>query len=316
VALGPAVGPAVGGLLLEVASWRWLLWINMPIGIATLLAARVLVPAGLRNAGRLLDRTGLAPLGLGLPLLVYGATDIGATGPTAITVFAVVAGAALATGFVVGALRASALLVLRLLRRQTFAAATASAGLTGANMYHGLLLLPLYFQLAAGRDTAETGLLLLAMGLGSAVALPAAGTLTDRHGDGPVTLAGAGLPVVTTVPCLLPGAFLSPGTLSAAALVLVLVARGTGMALAQMPAMTAAHASVAADEMGDAATPVNIVQRLGGAIGAVGVVVTLARTGGGASTYGRAFALLAAVSILTLVSAAILRCRTRTRPWT
>ena len=88
------------------------------------------------------------------------------------------------------------------------------------------------------------------------------------------------------------------------------------MALAQMPAMTAAYGSVAADEMGDAATLVNIVQRVGGALGAVGVVVTLARAGGGASAYGWAFALLAAVSILTLVSAAILRRHTRTRPGT
>jgi len=177
-------------------------------------------------------------------------------------VLAVVVGALLATGFVLGALRTSAPLVdLRLLRRKTFAAATATAGLTGANMYGGLLLLPLYLQLAAGRDTAETGLLLLAMGLGSAVALPLAGTLTDRHGAGPVTLVGAGLLAVTTVPFLLPGAFLSPGTLSSTVLGLILVVRGTGMALAQMPAMTAAYGSVAADEMGDAATLVNIVQR-------------------------------------------------------
>ena len=315
VALGPALGPALGGLLLEVASWRWLFWINVPVGVAALLAARGLVPAGSRDAGRVLYRRGLALLGIGFPLLLYGATEIGAAGATAVTVLAVVAGALLTTGFVLGALRtANPLIDLRVLRGKTFAAATATAGLTGANMYGGLLLLPLYLQLAAGRDTAETGLLLLAMGLGSALVLPVAGTLTDRHGAGPVTLAGAGLLVVTTIPFLLPGAFLSPGTVSTTALVLVLVARGTGMALAQMPAMTAAYASVAADEMGDAATLVNIVQRLGGAIGAVGVVVTLARTGGGASAYGWAFALLAAVSILTLVSAAILRRHTRMRP--
>ena len=222
VALGPAVGPAVGGLLLEVASWRWLFWVNVPIGVAALIAARGLVPAGSRDAGRVLDGIGLALLGIGLPLLLYGATEIGASGVTAITVLAVVVGALLATGFVLGALRTSAPLVdLRLLRRKTFAAATATAGLTGANMYGGLLLLPLYLQLAAGRDTAETGLWLLAMGLGSAVALPLAGTLTDRYGAGSVTLAGAGLLAVTTVPFLLPGAFLSAGTLSSTVLVLV-----------------------------------------------------------------------------------------------
>jgi hypothetical protein len=56
--------------------------------------------------------------------------------------------------------------------------------------------------------------------------------------------------------------------------------------------MTAACASVAADEMGDATTLVNIVQRIGGAIGAVAVAVTLAHTGGGVGAYAWAFALL------------------------
>lgn len=172
-------------------------------------------------------------------------------------------------------------------------------------MYGGLLLLPLYFQLATGRDTTETGLLLLAMGLGSALALPLAGTLTDRHGPGPVTRTGAGLLLVTTVPSLL------PGMLATSALVPILVARGIGMALAQMPAMTAAYASVAAAEMGDAATLVNIVQRLGGAIAAIGVVLTLAQSGDGARAYLWAFALLAALSALALVSASGLRCDSR-----
>jgi MFS family permease len=69
VVLGPAVGPALGGLLLELTSWRWLFWINVPIGVAALLAARGLVLTGSRAAGRVLDRRGLAPLGIGLPLL-------------------------------------------------------------------------------------------------------------------------------------------------------------------------------------------------------------------------------------------------------
>jgi MFS family permease len=243
----------------------------------------------------------------------YGATEIGAAGANTVTTLALGAGAGLVAGFAFGALRAAAPLVdLRLLGRGTFATATVTAGLTGANMYGGLLLLPLYFQLASGQGIAETGLLLLAMGLGSALALPLAGTLTDRHGAGPVALAGAGLLVITTIPFLVPGAFLASGNLATAALVLILVARGVGLALAQMPAMTAAYASVAAGEMGDAATLVNIVQRIGGAIGAIGVVVTLARTGDDAGAYAPAFALLAAVSILTVASAASLRRHTRT----
>ncbi|MFZ7127684.1 MAG: hypothetical protein ACOWWM_16120, partial [Desulfobacterales bacterium] len=62
--------------------------------------------------------------------------------------------------------------------RKIFTAATITTGLTGANMYGGLLLAPLYLQLVAGRRPAETGVWLFVMGLDSALALPATGTLT------------------------------------------------------------------------------------------------------------------------------------------
>ncbi|GAA3726284.1 putative MFS family arabinose efflux permease [Spinactinospora alkalitolerans] len=163
----------------------------------------------------------------------------------------------------------------------------------------GLLLLPLYLQLAADRDGAQTGLLLLTMGLGSAGALYVGGALTDRHGAGPVVLVGAGLLVATTVPFL----FLS-GTPATPVLVALLVARGVGTAWAQTPAMTAAYASVTAERIGDATTLVNIVQRVGGAIGAAGLAAVLAQTGGtGPGAYTWAFAALTAVSALIPVSA-------------
>lgn len=83
--------------------------------------------------------------------------------------------------------------------------------------------------------------------------------------------------------------------------------------MAQMPAMTAAYASANAEQMGDATTLVNIAQRVGGAIGAAGLVIVLAQTRGTASsgTYTWAFAALAGISTLTLFSAAILRQRSR-----
>lgn len=304
VSLGPAVGPAVGGLLLEEATWRWLFWINVPIGIAALAAARRVVTGGARNTSRALDRHGLALLGIGLPLLLYGATETGSVGASAVPLLAVVAGAVLSVGFVRTAVRTDNPLVdLRLFRGRTFAAATATAGLTGANMYGGLLILPLYFLLIIETSTTQTGLLLLAMGLGTAVALPIGGALTDRYGAGTMARAGAGMLVVTTVP------FLVPGALPVPALAAVLVVRGVGMALAQLPAITAAYASVTADELGDATTLVNIVQRIGGAIGAGGLVIILAQAGGStnAAAYAWAFASLAVVSVLTLFSATALR---------
>ncbi|WP_021029192.1 DHA2 family efflux MFS transporter permease subunit [Litchfieldella anticariensis] len=307
IALGPAIGPAMGGLLLELGSWRWLFWINVPIGIAALIASRGLVPAGSTDTERPLDRKGFALLAIGLPLLLYGATEIGAAGATAVTVLSVIAGAVLAALFVLNALHTSTPLIdLRLLKRKTFAAATATAGLTGANMYGGLLLLPLYLQLPLGQDTTETGVMLLVMGLGSALALPVSGMLTDRFSAGPVIMMGASLLVITSIPFLLPTA---P---SDALLGLILFSRGVGVALAQMPAMAAAYASVTSNEMGDATTLVNIVQRIGGAIGAVCMVIMLTQdSSDNFSAYTWAFATLAIISSLPLILTVFLWQRPR-----
>jgi predicted MFS family arabinose efflux permease len=166
-------------------------------------------------------------------------------------------------------------------------------------MYGGLLLLPLYLQVIAARDTVETGFLLLAMGLGSALALPVGGALTDRFGAGRVTLAGALALLLSTLP------FLLPTPLPALWLAPLLVVRGIGMALGQMPAMTAAYAAAHKEEMGDAATLVNIVQRVGGAIGAVLIVVLLAHADG-AKGYFNAFVTLSIISALTMLLALVM----------
>ncbi|WP_164101861.1 DHA2 family efflux MFS transporter permease subunit [Candidatus Laterigemmans baculatus] len=306
ISLGPAVGPAVGGLLLEVVSWRWLFWINVPIGLAALAVARGLVPGGSSDSSRPLDRCGLVLLGIGLPLLLFGAAEVGSAGATLLPATAALVGAAMIFVFALTRVRVAAPLInLGLLRRPTFAAATVTTGFTGANMYGGLLLLPLYLQLARGRGTTETGLMLLVMGLGSAVALPVGGIWTDRSGAGLVTITGAGLLVATTVP------FLFNATPSLMVLSLLLGVRGVGIALAQMPAMTAAYGAVSSEQMGDAATLVNLVQRIGGAIGTIGLVIVLARAGGESGAYWWAFAMLLIISSLTMVSAAMLKRSTR-----
>lgn len=303
VALGPAVGPAFGGFLLEIASWRTLFWINVPLGIITLMAARGLVPTGEIKNECPLDWKGLILIGLGLPLILYGATEIGSNKINLFTFLAIGIGVALAISFILSSIKIkNPLIDLGLLKRGSFTAATSTTGLTGANMYGGLLLLPLYLQLTAGQDVLETGFMLLAMGLGTAVALYFGGMLTDYYSAGPVTIAGAILLVISTVPFM----FVAKFTMTM--LVLLLVIRGIGLALAQMPAYTAAYASVTDEQMGDAATVVNITQRIGGAIGAVGLVIILAQLGGRNSldAYMWAFGVLTLISVLTIITGALI----------
>ncbi len=311
IALGPAVGPVLGGLLLDAVSWRWLFWLNVPIGVVALIAAIGLVPRGERDPQRSIDVTAYTLLAVGLPLFLFGASDMGDAGNGEAGPVALALGVLLTVAFLVITIyRRNPLIDLTLLKRRMFSTATLTTGLTGANMYGGLLLIPLYLQLIAGADSVTTGLWLLVMGLGSAFVLPVAGALTDRFGGGGVSLAGAILLLISTLPLAWPQV---PSTVS---LAMCLVARGVGVALAQMPAMTAAYTTAAADEMGDATTLVNIVQRVGGALGAVGVVVLVQQTGGTGriGAHNVAFSALAIVSALTMVSAALLHRQSRHHP--
>ena len=76
VALGPAIGPGFGGILIEAVSWRWLFGINVIVGVVSLALAKVSVPKGesLLNSG--IDKRGFFLATLGIPLLLFGATEI------------------------------------------------------------------------------------------------------------------------------------------------------------------------------------------------------------------------------------------------
>ena len=298
VALGPALGPGFGGMLIEALSWRWLFWINVPVGFAALIAAGFVLPLDEISQESSLDARGLILMGFGLPLLLFGAAELGISGPTSIALMACALGLALTAAFLRHARNCDAPLIdMRLLRRQGFTVAVATAGFTGAAMYGGLLLFPLYLQDTLQQTPTEAGLMLLAMGLGSALALPFAGMMTDQRGPAVVCFAGCILLLIGTAP------FLASLLVPAFGFAILLFVRGIGLALAQMPAMTAAYGVVEKRETGDAATLINIVQRVGGAIGAIGTIVVLEHgSSSGDASFQRNLLLLLAFALAALIT--------------
>ncbi len=306
IALGPALGPAFGGVLIDTGSWRWLFLINGPVGAAALIGAARLVPPGNRSEEARIDARGLMLIGFGLPLLLYGAAEIGSSTIGMLSLAILFLGAVLTSAFVVHAIRTpDPLIDVALLARSGFSAPVVTAGLTGAAMYGGLLLLPIYLQRSLGQTSTEAGLMLMAMGLGSACILPAAGALTDRYGPRWVSLTGCGLLVIATLP------FLTSAAIALPAIILVLVTRGAGLALAQMPAITAAYNQVDETRTADAATLINIAQRLGGALGAIAMVAVIEQFGvfASATAYRIAFGTLVVMSFGALLAATRIRER-------
>jgi EmrB/QacA subfamily drug resistance transporter len=284
--LGPIMGPILGGWLVDDVSWRWIFFINLPIGIVALvLAARILKPDEPQPAERL-DFIGLVLLSPGLASLIYGVArgaeerDFLLTEPLVFTLV----GAVLVVGFVFRALNArNPLIDLRLLKRRSVAAASGTMVLFMIAFMGAMLLLPLYYQAVRGEGAMSAGLLLAPQGLGAMVTMPIGGRLTDRIGPGRVVLVGMTV-VVASVAAF--AALLGADT-SYWALGSVLFVMGLGMGMTMMPTMAAAIQTLSHDEVPRASTMLNIIQQVSASIGTAMLSVLLARQltaklGGGA----------------------------------
>src|SRR5947209_17142898 len=99
--LAPILGPTIGGLIVDNASWRWIFYVNLPIGVIAVVAALRILPTVARQPAKRLDFRGLALMATGLPLITYGLAEIGTTGTFTSTkvVIPIVAGLAIVAAF-------------------------------------------------------------------------------------------------------------------------------------------------------------------------------------------------------------------------
>jgi EmrB/QacA subfamily drug resistance transporter len=285
--LAPIFGPTLGGLIIDHLDWRWIFYVNVPVGAIAVAMGMRLLPSVEEGVERTqLDRLGLALLAVGVPAVVYGLAEVGQQGTMAAPQawIPMVVGLALVAAFVIHALRvAEPLLNVRLFRSASFASAAATTFFLGASLFGAMIIMPLYFQLVRGEDAVTTGLLLIPQGLGAAIAMPLAGRFTDKVGGGRVALVGLGVTLLTTIPFVGLQADTSYAVLSAA-----MIGRGLGIGLTMMPAMTAAFAKLRPEDIAHATPQLNVLQRVGGAIGTALLTVVLQHGLTGAHTQAAA----------------------------
>ena len=273
-AVGPILGPVVGGLILNDLSWRWLFLVNLPIGAVGLVLAVRLIPAGEPGRRVPLDLVGLLLLSPGVVGVIFGLSRVGNAGGFvhAEVLAPLVAGLGLVAAFIAWALRRGerALIDIQLFRHRALAMSSLLIFLTGVALYGAMLLLPLYWQQVRGEDALGAGLLLAPQGVGALASRTIAGRLTDSIGGRWVATVGFALMAIATVPFAL-----ATSTTRTWWLMAVLVVRGLAVGAVFIPLMTGAYLGLERSEVPDASIVTRIAQQLGGSFGVAVLAVIL-----------------------------------------
>ena len=275
--LAVALGPVVGGAIVEGLSWQWIFWLNVPIGLVLLPIAWSRLSES-RGPNRALDLTGLGLASAGLLGVVWGLvrgnehgwTSLGVAGP-------IVAGVILLVGFVLWERRApEPMIPLRFFRSRAFSAANAVSLLMSFGMFGAIFLLAQFFQVVQGYSPLEAGVRTLPWTAMPILVAPIAGVLSDRIGARPLLVAGmalmaGGLAWIAVVT--------SP-TVAYMELVPAFVMAGVGMSLYFAPVANLVLSTVRRSEEGKASGVNNTIREVGGVFGVAVLASVFSALGG------------------------------------
>ena len=271
-----AMGPLVGGAVVEGISWQWIFWLNVPVGLLLLPLATQLRES--HGPDKAIDVPGVTLGGLGLLGLVWGLVNGNADGWTSPQIVGSLAvGLMLLAAFVAWELRtAEPMLPMRFFRDRAFSAANGASLFMYFGMFGSIFLLSQFFQTVQGYSPLEAGLRVLPWTAMPMVVAPIAGALSDRIGGGRIMATGlflqaAGLAWIAAVS--------TPG-IGYSSLVGPFIVSGIGMGMFFAPVANVVLSAVRPVEEGKASGANNAIREVGGVFGVAVLASLFARYGG------------------------------------
>jgi EmrB/QacA subfamily drug resistance transporter len=282
--LAVALGPVVGGAIVEGIDWHWVFWLNVPIGLVVLPLARLRLAESYGPSDKL-DLPGLALVSAGLLSLVWGVIRGNAEGWTSpVIVAALGLGAVLLVAFVAWERRAAyPMLPMSFFRSRAFSMANASSLLMYFGMFGSIFLLSQFLQVVQGYSPFQAGLRVLPWTIAPIFVAPIAGALSDRVGGG--LLMGVGLGLQAAGLAWL--GLISTPTVDYAQLIIPFVISGIGMGLFFAPVANVVLSAVRPEQEGQASGANNAIREVGGVFGVAVLASVFTRFGGYES--GQAF---------------------------
>jgi EmrB/QacA subfamily drug resistance transporter len=270
-ALGPVLGPVLGGLIVSDLSWRWIFFINVPVCLIALALAWRTMPTRRTSDGGRLDVLGLLLLSPACAVVVYGLTEAGkhASFADRHCLIPLGIGLALLAVFTLHALRTEEpILDLRLLKIRSFTSSTSVLFFASVALFGAVGILPLYYQQVRGHSALEAGLLLVPQGAGMAVSLFAAAKYSDRFAPRVLVIAGLLLTCAGSLVYTQLDSHSNEAVLSAA-----LVVSGAGLGAVMVPAMSAAIRDVPGAAIPRASATNRIIMQIGSSFGAAILII-------------------------------------------
>lgn len=277
IMFGPIVGPMFGGWITDNWSWHWIFFVNVPIGIISILMITFFIidPPYMKRQRMRIDYWGLFFLTVGIGcvqiMLDKGQREDWFSSDF-ITMMAIISATSLVLFFVVEIFSKNPIINLRVFRNVSFSTGNLVMFFAFFNLFGSIVLLPIYLQTLMGYTSYLAGLVLGPGGLAALIAMPMAGRLVNKVN--PKGLLAFGIVVAASATFLM-----SKFTLDASFRTVIWprIVLGVGMGFLFIPLMTLTLSTIKKEEMGNATAVFNLLRNLGGSFGVAFVTTVLAR---------------------------------------